>query len=207
MSETLNRTFIELKVSVDMRPEPSKYLAPGIVFFNEGFSPARLTIGELIEILGFHRVDLPTQRQTKQVYVDLFKEKLAPLGPKILFDLQKTARSSSMSPQTIKRVGDSLTEQEVKRMKQTPEKLDPESRENLGSSKLPLSTRVGRKTLGDNRNLHNIIHHTKYPSSKVGVTGLNSVIDAPSNERFFISPSLPGVRTKITSEVRTVKQR
>lgn len=69
------------------RPAPAEYLSPG-------YMPSRMTIGDLISVLSQHLIEVPSSKQNKQFYLDLFKDKLAPMGPKILYDMENTVPSS-----------------------------------------------------------------------------------------------------------------
>ncbi|KAI8915611.1 hypothetical protein EDD86DRAFT_196448 [Gorgonomyces haynaldii] len=176
-------------MSLAKRPAPQEYLAPG-------YDPSKLTINDLVVILSTHGVDLPSTRQHKQFYLDRFMHQLAPMGPKILLDIENVVPSKK---------GITMVSQERKRpistdpVKRTAENEDVDTKrlKKEAPSKLPVRKSPTRPLGVSNR----MRTPTKQEPQE---------IECPKQERFFITPELPGVRSKVEASPmfkKSVKER
>ena len=163
-----------------MRPSPAEYLQPG-------YNPSKLTISELTSILSSHEISVPSSRQQKQYYLDLFQELLAPLGPKILFDLENIVPSNK----GIKKMatGQKLTMLDSNDNKRADFESETRSSKRIKSllmespSKLP----IAKAKKGSPRR------------SAIALPAHDQDIECPKQDRFSINPTLPGVRDTVTS--------
>ena len=182
------------------KPTPEEYLSTK-------FNPAKLTINELVSILSLHGVKMQASRQQKQVYVDLFRDVLIPQGPKILSDIENVVPSSKgiqivehtststtfkISPQK-RNIASESPRSTSKRMKS----LDID-RDVTAPSRLPLAK---QRTPLRSRQVQRICTSTipATDTNSNSISELKMDVFCPSKEHFNISPTLPGVRTRIVA--------
>jgi hypothetical protein len=138
-------------------------------YLESEFDSKKLTIAQLTSILSKHNVKLPSTSQRKYVYVELFDKEIKAKASQILAELNGVEPSDS-GIQIMSNVT------------------------NVSTDKAEVVCQGKHSATRDD----SPVRKRQRPTEQTTPVKLDTQsIKAPSLQRFFVSPSLPGIRSKI----------
>lgn len=192
--------------------EEPRYLQPG-------FDANRLTISELISALSQHGVEMPPTRQRKQFYVELFQQQLQPFSATLLNKMRAVQPSSDgvvfMDAADVVRRSVSFADENSDPSSATRKLAIPHPRlvhkesEDEEEVTVPARKKTRCSTIADGLSDNDVEMPSRIPTRKSTRSSASpaqtrlklspsKAINVPSQDRFMIMPTLPGLRSRVS---------